>query len=233
MWSKISVRRVLAGSTCISLSLALTACGGDGGADSTSAASPTPQSTAEVATAASAASSSVVTLATSLKMNTSSIAPDTSTDRFIIRYKTGTAERVSTTAAQSKLDRQASAFPARAHHLRRMGIGSDVVTTERKLNAKEAKAFMRAIASDPNVEYVEPDTVMTIGSTPDDPLYRKQWALSSNQKPGITTAGIRAEGAWDIANGAGVVIGVVDMDCARRRFKMPSIMRLVAGPLLS
>jgi serine protease len=30
-----------------------------------------------------------------------------------------------------------------------MGIGSDVVTTERKLNAKEAKAFMRAVASDP------------------------------------------------------------------------------------
>jgi serine protease len=210
MWSKIRSRRVLAGSACISFSLALTACGGDGGADSTSAASPTPQSTAEVAAAASAASSNVVTLATSLKMNASSIAPDTSTDRFIIRYKTGTVERVSTTAAQSKLDRLASAFPARAHHLRRMGIGSDVVTTERKLNAKEAKAFMRAIASDPNVEYVEPDTVMTIGSTPDDPLYSKQWALSSNQKPGIITAGIRAEGAWDMANGAGVVIGVVD-----------------------
>jgi serine protease len=82
-------------------------------------------------------------------MNTSSIAPDMSTARFIIRYKTGTAERLSTTAAQSKLDRLASAFPARAHHLRRMGFGSDVVTTERKLNAKEAKAFMRASTMQP------------------------------------------------------------------------------------
>src|ERR1700722_9037245 len=109
LWSKRSTQRVLSGSVCIALSLALTACGGDSGTDPTSAASPAAQSTAEVAAAASAASSSAVTLATSLKMNTSSIAPDTSTDRFIIRYKTGTAERVSTTTAQSKLDRQASA----------------------------------------------------------------------------------------------------------------------------
>jgi serine protease len=210
LWSKRSTQRVLSGSVCIALSLALTACGGDSGTDPTSAASPAAQSTAEVAAAASAASSSAVTLATSLKMNTSSIAPDTSTDRFIIRYKTGSAERVSTTAAQSKLDRLASAFPARAHHLRRMGIGSDVVTTERKLNAKEAKAFMRAIASDPNVEYVEPDTVMTVSMAPNDPEYSKQWGLTSNQKPGVTTAGIRAEGAWDVANGSGVVIAVVD-----------------------
>lgn len=210
MWSKISVGRVLAGSACISLSLALTACGGDGGVESTAPVLPTAQSKAEVAAAASAASSGVVTLATSLKMNTSSIDPDTSTDRFIIRYKTGSAERASTTAAQSKLDRLASAFPARAHHLRRMGIGSDVVTTERKLNANETKAFMRAIASDPNVEYVEPDTVMSVNATPNDPEYSKQWGLTSNQVPGVTTAGIRAEGAWNVANGAGVVIAVVD-----------------------
>jgi len=224
MWSKISAQRVLAGSACISLSLALTACGGDGGTDSTSAVSPAAQSTAEVAAAASAASSSVVTLATSLKMNTSSIGPDTSIDRFIIRYKTGSAERVSATAAQSKLDRLASAFPARAHHLRRMGIGSDVATTERKLNAKEAKAFMRAIASDPNVEYVEPDTVMSIGSTPNDPLYSKQWALSSNQHAGTTTPGIRAEGAWDIATGAGVVIGVVDSGITSHSDLSPNVL---------
>ncbi|MFP3247197.1 MAG: S8 family serine peptidase [Paraburkholderia sp.] len=143
-------------------------------------------------------------------MNTSSITADTTTDRFIIRYKTGSTERVSTAAVQSKLDRFASAFPARAHHLRRMGIGSDVVTTERKLNAREARAFMRAIASDPNVEYVEPDTEMSVTMTPNDPEYSSQWGLTSNQKPGVATVGIRAEGAWDVANGSGIVIAVVD-----------------------
>jgi serine protease len=165
---------------------------------------------AEVATAASAASSTSVSLATSLKMHTSSIAPDTQTSRFIIKYKTGTAERGSTIAVQAKLDRLASALPARAHHSRRLVLGADVVTTERALNARDAKAFMRAIASDPNVEYVEPDTPMSIDSVPNDPDYSDQWGLFSTQDPGQTAVGIRAENAWNIATGAGISIGLVD-----------------------
>ncbi|SDG07177.1 serine protease [Paraburkholderia phenazinium] len=210
-WSNnASAPRAIAGGVSIVFSLALAACGGDSGVDPAAGATPTAQSMTEVAAAASAASSNNVPLATSLKMKTSSITSDTETDRFIVKYKTGTAERGATAAVQSRLDKLKSTFPARAHHLRRMGIGSDVVTTERKLNAKDSKAFMRALASDPDVEYVEPDTVTSIGSSPNDPLYGKQWALTSNQMPGVTTAGIRAEGAWDLASGAGIVIGVVD-----------------------
>ncbi|MFL9907794.1 S8 family serine peptidase [Paraburkholderia sp. RL17-337-BIB-A] len=149
-------------------------------------------------------------LAMSMKMNTSSLAADASVDRFIVKYKTGTPERRSTSSVQARLDKLGSAFPSKARHLRRLGLGSDVVKTDRALNAIEAKAFMRAIASDPDVEFVEPDAVMNTGSAPNDPLYAKQWALSSNKTPGTTTAGIRAEGAWETANGAGVVIGVVD-----------------------
>ena len=206
---KSSVRRVLAGAACLSLSLALTACGGGDNA-TTAEATPAAQNAAEVAAAASAASATSVPLATSLKMNTSSIDSNTSIDRFIVRYKTGTAERGSTSSAQSQLDKLAGALPARAHHVRRMGIGSDVVTTERKLNANEAKAFMRAMASDPNVEYVEPDREMSGTMVPNDPEYVNQWGLSSNLKPGNAMVGIRAEGAFDSANGAGAVIAVID-----------------------
>src|SRR5258708_12529585 len=94
--------------------------------------------------------------------------------------------------------------------MRRMGIGADVVTTERKRTAKEAKAVMRAIASDPNVEYVEPDTEMSTTMVPNDPEYFRQWSLASSLKPTTPYPGIRAEGAWDIANGSGSVIAVVD-----------------------
>jgi serine protease len=158
----------------------------------------------------SAANSSTVTLAIALKMNTTSLTADATTDRFIVRYKTGTAERGSTTAVRSKLDRLTNSFPSKVHRSRRMGNGSDVVTTERKLNAKEAMSFMRAIASDPNVEYVEPDVPMSGSSAPNDPMYRNQWGLKSNLDPGQPYAGIRVEGAWTMASGAGVVIGVVD-----------------------
>jgi serine protease len=37
-----------------------------------------------------------------------------------------------------------------------------------------------------------------------------QWGLTSNRTPGNNMVGIRAEGAWDMANGAGSVIAIVD-----------------------
>ena len=208
--SKPLARRLLRGFACCSLSLALAACGGSSDHDPSPETSLNAESTAAVAAAASAASSTTVSMKTALTMNTSSLVSDASVDRFVIRYKTGTAERSASSAVQSKLDRLASAFPAKAHHLRRMGSGADVVTTERKLSAAEARAFMRAVVSDPNVEYIEPDTEMSATMVPNDPEYGNQWGLTSNLKPGTTTAGIRAEGAWDTANGSGAVIAMID-----------------------
>ncbi|MFM0181154.1 S8 family serine peptidase [Paraburkholderia aspalathi] len=205
LWSKGGARYALKNAACISLSLALAACGGNVGDDMTSEPAPPLEKTAALA-----AASNTVPLQLSLKMNTSGLASDASNDRFIVKYKTGTVERGSATAVQSRLDRLTNAFPSKARHVRRMGIGADVVTTERKLNVKDAKAFMRAIASDPDVEYVEPDTPMSVTMAPNDPEYSRQWGLSSNQKPGVTTAGIRAEPAWDMANGSGTVIAMVD-----------------------
>lgn len=205
-------RRMTTGATTVALSaalcVALTACGGTD--STTSGATPTAQSFAEVAAAASAANAISVPLATSLKMNASSLADDAQTDRFIVKYKSGTPERNAATAVQSRLDRFASAFPSKAHHSRRMGVGSDIVKTERKLNAAEAKAFMRAIATDPDVEYVEPDSEMHAMMVPNDPQYGSQWYMKSTLTPGVTHPGIRAEGAWDITQGQGAVIALVD-----------------------
>lgn len=195
---------------CVSLSLALAACGGTNGSEATTATTQNAERAAAVTAAASAASSNTVSMQTASMMNATSLTPDVSVDRFIVKYKDGTAERGATSAVQSKLDRLAGALPAKAHHLRRMGMGADVVTTARKLNAKEARAFMRAMATDPNVEYVEPDTEMSVTMAPNDPEYSMQWGLSSNQKPGNTMVGIRAEGSWDLANGSGSVIAVID-----------------------
>jgi serine protease len=225
VWTGSIARRIACGASGVALSVVLASCGG--GTDATPGAVATSLSkteAADVAAAASAAASTSVPLATSLKMNSSSISDETQTDRFIVKYKSGTSERGTLSSVQSRLDRFAGALPARAHHMRRMGTGSDVVATERKLNATEAKAFMRAIATDPDVEYVEPDTVMTIGSVPNDPLYSSQWALSSNQKRGVTTAGIRAEGAWDMATGSGEVIGVVDSGITSHSDLTPNVL---------
>ncbi|RAS33235.1 S8 family serine peptidase [Paraburkholderia bryophila] len=213
--SIITARRTLVCAAALSLSLTLAACGGSNGSGTIGSGAgdeaAAPAANADIETSAAlAAESTSVPLALSLKMKTDGLEPDASNDRFIVKYRDGTAERDSTSAVQSRLQKLSAAFPAKAHHFRRTGIGADVVTTGRKLNMKEAKAFMRAIASDPNVDYIEADREMSTTMAPNDPDYSRQWSLSSNQKAGSGYPGIRAEGAWDMANGAGAVIAVVD-----------------------
>ncbi len=69
---------------------------------------------------------------------------------------------------------------------------------------------MRALASDPNVEYVEPDVPISVSMVPNDPQFGTQWYLHSNLPPENGKVGVRAEPAWDTATGAGSVIAIVD-----------------------
>jgi serine protease len=197
----------------LAIVLAVAACGGSGNNTASGIAASEPLD-ADVAAAASAvAASSNVAPQIAMKMAAAgTLKDDSMTDRFIVKYKTDSIEGQDGSAVDTKLTRLSAALPSRARHLRRMGIGADVVTTEHKLNASDAKAFMRGIASDPNVEYVEPDSTMTAQLVPNDPLYTQQWHLHSNLAPTTTPddPGIRASGAWDIATGTGQVIAVVD-----------------------
>ncbi|RAR62478.1 serine protease [Paraburkholderia unamae] len=197
----------------ITLSLTIAACGGsDAGsalASSNEAVLPAVAK-AQLAAAASAAASENVDPEIWARVKASAIRDDSVTDRFIVKYKDGSTERKDGGTIEQKLKQLTAAFPAKAHHLRRLGVGADVLTSERKLNATEAKAFMRAIASDPNVEYVEPDVQMNADAVPNDPLYLKEWYLHSNLPPYNQNAGIRAVDAWDISTGAGSVIAIVD-----------------------
>jgi len=212
LWSKTSARRVFKGTIGLSLLLALAACGGSGNSETASASASTPTPDAQKVESSEAATPLPDTdsLEVSSKINDSGLAPNSLTDRFIVRYKDGTTERKSSAEIQSRLDRPVRSYPSKAHHLRRMGTGSDVVTTDRKLSSTEAKTFMRSIASDPDVEFVEPDVPMHTQMVPNDPQYSSQWGLTSNLKSGTTSVGIRAEGAWDMAQGSGSVIAIVD-----------------------
>ena len=191
------------------ISLAITACGANND-DATSAAESRSGSDRNVGASATVANSGPVPLVMSLKMNMTSLTTDSQTDRFIVKYKTDTAERKYSSAVQARLDRLANSLPARARHSRRLSADADLVTSERQLSIAETEVFMRAIAADPNVQYIEPDVIMSSGSTPNDPYFGSQWGLLSNQDPGQLSAGIRAERAWNIATGAGVTIALLD-----------------------
>lgn len=129
-------------------------------------------------------------------------------DRFIVGYRNGTSEKKSIANAKESLARAAVAGvggkAVALKHLRRMGIGSDVVRADRKLDAAEAAALMRQIANDPDVEYVEVDRRVHAFLTPNDTWYlQRQWDM-------YKAYGIRADKAWDVTQGAGVVVAVID-----------------------
>ncbi|MCX7512630.1 S8 family peptidase [Frateuria sp. STR12] len=112
---------------------------------------------------------------------------------------------------------------------RRLAIGADLLRTSRKLDRSEAAALMAQIASDPAVLHVAPDVlrrpVADIAAPaslrpsafrPSDADYRQyQWDLKAPS--GHDTAfghrnwgGSRVNAAWDLADGKGIVIAVLD-----------------------
>lgn len=132
-------------------------------------------------------------------------------DRFIVKYRDGSSERANTAALKTALGSAASAMPKKSGkalavgHLRRLAVGADVVTADRKLDRIEAETLMRQIAANPNVEYIEVDRLMHATMTPNDTHYATYlWGL----KDGV--GGIRANQAWDTATGTGVVVAVLD-----------------------
>ena len=143
-------------------------------------------------------------------------------DRFIVKYRTGTPEATNASELNRSLQSASAGAnqlvqaarlqrgdgskgkPLAASHVRRMSLGADVVATSQKLGAAEAETLMRQIAANPNVEYVQIDRVMTHMLTPNDTRYGEQWGYTD------ADAGIRANTAWDVANGSGVIVAVLD-----------------------
>ena len=156
------------------------------------------------------------------RVDLAAIESGTQFDRFIVKYRHGTPEASSQAALNRALQSAAvganqlvqasrllrgegsAAKPLVANHLRRMSLGADVVATSQKLGRADAVTLMRQIAANPNVEYVQIDRVMTHMLTPNDTRYAEQWGYTD------ADAGIRANEAWDIANGTGIIVAVID-----------------------
>lgn len=117
-------------------------------------------------------------------------------------------------------------------YVRKLATGAHVVRTN-KLTKIQAAALMKQIAADPAVSHVEPDirvraigdfrgsTVKVADFTPNDPYYASyQWHFQSGdgtmQTVGHDTSGYANRGgadiakAWDVADGLGVTVAVLD-----------------------
>ncbi len=142
-------------------------------------------------------------------VNTAGLQSDAGNDRFIVKYKPGSAQRSNAAALNRSLNAAANAtLHGKAlglKKLRRTATGAEVLTTGKKLGRSEAEALMRQLAADPNVEYVEVDRLMKAVATANDTYYSShQWHYWE------AAGGIKANEAWDATTGTGIVVAVID-----------------------
>jgi serine protease len=128
------------------------------------------------------------------------------TDRIIVKYRDGAAVTSVTGAKQmAATDASAARLGVALSQVRTTALGSQVLRVDRKLSLSEASRLAADIAaSDPNVEYAEPDRIMRHTFTPNDTRYGEQWHYFES------AGGINAPAAWDKSTGTGVVVAVID-----------------------
>lgn len=79
-------------------------------------------------------------------------------------------------------------------------------------SGKTVSQMVDELNSSDNVEFAEPNYIVTTHVTPNDPNYGSLWGMSNTgQSGGLVGADISAEAAWDITTGsADVFVGIID-----------------------
>ncbi|MEE7546791.1 S8 family serine peptidase, partial [Xanthomonas sp. Kuri4-1] len=150
-----------------------------------------------------------------------------SSSRLIVQYKAGTPAAGDRTTklstVQSAVTRsgvagssaRSSAAALKADYVRKLGIGADLIKLSGKLDRAQLAKVVAELKADPAVASVQvdlmrrpadlPAATVTPQLVPNDPYYAQyQWHLSS------ATGGINAPAAWDVSQGEGVVVAVLD-----------------------
>jgi serine protease len=133
------------------------------------------------------------------------------TDRLIVKYRHGApgASAAATAGQRGRLHRIAQDVALRhgvQMHLLRLGaFDMHVMQIDRRVRHADVQALARDIAaSDPDVEYAEPDRILQPQFTPNDIQYGQQWHYFE------PAGGLNLPPAWDKATGSGVVVAVLD-----------------------
>ncbi|MGO1541788.1 MAG: S8 family serine peptidase [Luteimonas sp.] len=145
--------------------------------------------------------------------------------RFMVKYREdaatagGLGASLDIAVSRAGLDRalpsthgSTARAPVHARVLRPMAASDwHVVRTSRPLNASEAASFIRELSADAAVETAEADHLyqrlqtQSPATAPDDPNYGDyQWNFFD------ADGGVRAEEAWGISTGEGVVVAILD-----------------------
>lgn len=134
--------------------------------------------------------------------------------RLIVKYRDAAASDAAKLTAVRSAASRAGVLQGRrgtmvstlgASHVRRLGVGADLIKLTRSLGPAEMKNLVREITADSAVEYAQVDYRMSRLATPNDQYYAAyQWHFSH------PVGGINAPSAWDISTGTGAVVADLD-----------------------
>lgn len=134
----------------------------------------------------------------------STLATEAVTDRIIVKYKTGSAASNLAVMSQAMVRTASDNAGANLRHLRRLSTGAQLMKFDRLQTRAELNAVLSRLQADPEVEYAEADLMMYPMATPSDPRYSEQWHYFES------TGGLNLPSAWDVTQGQGVVVAVID-----------------------
>jgi len=126
------------------------------------------------------------------------------TNRVIIKYKASTSFNALSARPQAATDRITARTGMRLNHIRRMQSGAHIMQLSRFQSLSEMNTIISTLNADPDIEYAEPDLMLKPLAVPNDSRYNEQWQYFES------TAGLNMPQAWDITQGAGAVVAVID-----------------------
>ncbi|MGH9275708.1 MAG: S8 family serine peptidase, partial [Acidimicrobiales bacterium] len=124
--------------------------------------------------------------------------------QFILSFRSNARALQSDADAEQIADDAAAEVGVEASVSRRMHSRAAVVRLSRALDESETSRFLDAVSASPSISYVEADLLMRPVLVPNDPDWLQQWHYYE------ATAGIHLPEALDTADGAGVVVAVID-----------------------
>ncbi|HWP94712.1 MAG TPA: S8 family peptidase [Gammaproteobacteria bacterium] len=124
--------------------------------------------------------------------------------RLIVKFKDDGTMNASKREArlQQAMAKVGAELGVKLEKVRTLGTGAELIKVQG--GRADMMALARRFAADPNVEYAEEDRLLKPLLTPNDTRYNEQWHYYES------TAGIRLPTAWDITNGSGVYVAVLD-----------------------
>lgn len=137
-------------------------------------------------------------------------------DHFIVKFKAGVSR-----AGKDAVNRRMGATLGK----RPRSADFELVF---KGSGKTIGEAVREFRAAPEVEYAEPDYVMSAAMVPNDPFYHYQWHLTNT-----AYGGINVEPAWDRSHGANVIVAVVDTGIAYEDYSPSPSERYYRAPDLA